>query len=107
MIQRLRSVADLLTAVLFVHVFFFFRYIVPPEHGKRLERLAKGRISSGPDKNHVGLRCSLFSLCGGAVFLHVYALRCVTSVTNDADFLFWKASFQETHKAAKLSCVTR
>lgn len=64
------------------------------------------RVGS-PDKSHIGLHCSLFFLCGGTVCLHVHALRCVTSVTNDADFLFWKASFQEMHKAAKLSCVTR
>lgn len=43
-----RSVANLVTNIPCVHV--FFRYIVPPEHGKRLERLAKGRISSDPQK---------------------------------------------------------
>lgn len=38
------SVADFITTIPFVNA--FCRYIVPPEHGKRLERLAKGRITS-------------------------------------------------------------
>ena len=37
------SLADFITTIPFVNV--ICRYIVPPEHGKRLERLAKGRIA--------------------------------------------------------------
>lgn len=114
-----------------VHV--SFRYIVPPEHGKRLERLAKGRISisamcfdsrlevtlltRGLDEEAVcgmadvstGYSGSLWDDSGslavtGSTLLLVEEL---TSVLPLMMRMFLQASFQEMHKAAKPSCVTR
>lgn len=104
------SVAGLVTTIPCVHV--FFRYIVPPEHGKRLERLAKGRISSDPHKNLIvfhflsqSIRSSFSLFIRGAIglfcrrtlhFVKFYSIylfkvchtaKSLSSFTNDADVL--------------------